>query len=107
MKNWSAVRREISSFPKLEEDKGAIAWRREWEAVCKAQQVEFMLIGEYDPKTDTERLGMDVKFKIAQAHLYAAKSVHTPMGKSLVVKHKDDGQKAYAEIIEIYFGGSR
>ena len=108
LKYWSAVRREISSFPKLEDDKGVIAWKQEWEAVCKAQQVEFMLEGEYDPNTDTECLGMQFKFKIAQAHLYVAllKSVHMPTGKSLVVKNKDDGQKAYTKIIKHYFGGS-
>jgi hypothetical protein len=72
-----------------------------------AQQVEFMLIGDYDPDTDTERLGMPVKFKI-QAHIYAAllKSVHTPMGKSIVIKYTDDALKAYAEIINYYFGAS-
>ena len=108
LKNWSAVRREISSFPKLEQDQGAIAWKREWEAVCKAQQVEFMLVGEYDPDVDTERLGMKDKFKIAQALIYAAllKSVNTSMGKSIVVKNTDDGLKAYAEIIDYYFGAS-
>ena len=28
------------------------------------------------------------------------------MGKSFVIKNKDNGQKAYAKIIEYYFGGS-
>ena len=67
-----------------------------------------MLDGEYNPNADTERLGMQFKFKIAQAHLYAAllKSINAPSGKSLVVENKDDGQKAYAKIIEYYFGGS-
>ena len=63
-----------------------------------------MLDGEYDPDTDTERLGMKDKFKIAQAlFIYAAllESVHTSMGKSIVVKYKDDGLKAYAEIITL------
>ena len=43
LKNWISVRREATTFPKLDDDKEAIPWRREWEAVCKAQQIEFML----------------------------------------------------------------
>ena len=64
--------------------------------------------GSYDPDTDTVRLGMPYKFKIAQALIYAAllESVRTIMGKAIVVKHKDDGLKAYAEIIDYYFGES-
>ena len=108
LKNWCSVRRESSHYPKLEEDKDAIDWRRKWEAICKAQQVDFMLDGNYDPDTDTERLGMPYKFKIAQALIYAAllESVRTLMGKAIIIKHKDDGLKAYAEIINYYFGAS-
>ena len=92
LKNWCSVRRESSSYPKLKDDGEAIDWRRRWEAVCKAHQVEFMLDGDYDPDTDTERLGTKYKFKIAQPLLYVAllESVSTPMGKAIVIKHKDD-----------------
>ena len=62
-----------------------------------------MLEGEYDPDADTERLGMKVKFKIAKPTYTLLSS--SPY-ESLVIKNTDDGQKAYAAIIEHYFGGS-
>ena len=53
------MRREITAFPSLDHNTGVITWRPEVEAICKAQQIEFMLDKDYDPKADTERLGME------------------------------------------------
>lgn len=95
------MRREITAFPSLDDDSGAIKWRREFKAICKAQHIEFMLNRDYDPDVDTKNLGMKYKFKIAQAHLYAVllKSVHTLMGKSFVIKNKDELRSSITTLV--------
>ena len=116
IKYWSTIHHEKGGnsihtvcVTQLNGDFEAIKWRCEFKAICKAQEIEFMLNGKYGPATDTVGMGMD--FKYTSFYLYAVllKTVKTsktkPKGKSIVLsKHKDNGQKAYAEIIEHYFG---
>ena len=56
------MRREIAAFPRIDDDTGVITWKCKFEAICKAQQIKFMLDEDYDPD-------VILKFKVAQTHL--------------------------------------
>ena len=108
VKKWSAKKREVSMFEKLEDDVKFPKWHKDFRATAKSLDLMFVLNPKYDPKRDHERLGMPTIFKDANPLVYDVllKTVKPRRAKKIVQKYEFDGQRAYGELMEYYKGKS-
>ena len=96
------IKRDMTLFLTLKDDKAWDGWRRATVAQARAQIVEEILDHNYAPSTKDEQALFDEK----QKYMYAVfeRTLLTDIGKSIVCKYaeKGDAQNVFHELSEYY-----
>ena len=93
------VKRDISQYPEIKDDRFFENWHRSFLAVAKSHRIDDVFDVNYVPSSPDETMLFEEKQKFAFTVLDA--KLRTNMGKTIVRSHSDTGnaQKAWGEFV--------
>jgi hypothetical protein len=101
------IKRDLSAFPPLKDEKFHDSWHRSILTQARAQDIDDVLNTTYKPNTtaDAELFALKQKFFYAVLE----KTVMTDRGKAIVRKYEamSDAQKAYGELCELHMRSTK